>query len=66
MFLTEYLEDMVIPDVLFDLILPQGKYPESLVLISVLEVCQEWWVKNGGTWRILRVPDWRLGGHDHS
>ena len=42
---------MVIPDALFDFILPQGKYPENFVLISVLEVCQEWWVKKVVTWR---------------
>ena len=40
------------------LILPLGRYTESLVVISLLEVCQEL-----GTWRTLRVPDWRLGGH---
>ena len=27
---------------------------------------QEGGVKNGGSWRILRVPDWRHGGHGHS
>ena len=32
---------MVIPDVIDLLILPQGKYPESFMLISLLEVCQE-------------------------
>ena len=30
-----------------NLILPQGRYPESFVLISLLEVCQEWGVKKG-------------------
>ena len=39
--------------VLDHLILPQGKYPESFMLISLLEVCQEWGVKKGGTWRTL-------------
>ena len=53
---------MVILDVINDLILPQGIYLESFVLISLLEVCQEWGVKNGGTWRILKVPHRRLGG----
>ena len=37
----------MIPDVMVDLILPQGRYPESFVLISLLEVCQEWGVKKG-------------------
>ena len=57
------MEDMVVLDVMDDLILPQGKYPESFMLISLLEVCQEWGVKKGGTWRTLRVPDHRFGGH---
>ena len=35
------------------------------MLISLLEVCQEWGVKKGETWRMLRVPDWRLGGQCH-
>ena len=56
---------MVILDVMDDLILTQGIYPESFVLISLLEVCQEWGVLHGGTWRTLRVPDRRLGGHVH-
>ena len=45
---------MVILDVMDDLILPQGRYPESFVLISLLEVCQEWGVLCGGNWRTLR------------
>ena len=35
------MEDRFILDVMDDLILPQGRYPESFVLISLLEVCQE-------------------------
>ena len=46
------MQDMVIPDVMNDVYLPQGRYPENFVLISLLEVCQE-----GGSRR--RV----LGGH---
>ena len=60
------MEDLVIPDVMNDVFLPQGRYPESFVLISLLEVCQEWGVKKGGTWRTLGVPDQRHGGHGHS
>ena len=41
-------------------------YPETFVLISQLEVCQEGGVKKGVTWRTLRVPDRRHGGHGHS
>ena len=26
------------------------------MLTSILEVCQEWWVKKKGTWRTMRVP----------
>ena len=59
------MEVMVIPDVMDDLILPQGRYTESFMLISLLEVCQEWGVKKGGTWRTLRVPDQRHGGQGH-
>ena len=51
------MEDMVIPDVMDDLILPKGRYSENFVLISLLEVCQE-----GGTLRPLRVPNYRHGG----
>ena len=35
------------------------------MLISLLEVCQKWGVKKGGTWRMLRVSDWRHGGQGH-
>ena len=38
---------MAIADVLDDLILPKGRYPKNFVLISLLEVCQEWGVKKG-------------------
>ena len=35
------MEDMAIPDVMDDLILPHGRYPESFEFISLLEGCQE-------------------------
>ena len=57
--------NMVIPDIMNDVFLPQGRYPENFVLISQLEVCQEGGVKKGGTWRTLRVPDQRHGGQGH-
>ena len=44
---------MVILDVMNDVFLPQGRYPENCVPISLLEVCQEGGVKKGGTWRKL-------------
>ena len=53
------LEDRVILDVMDDVFSPQGRYPEHFVLISSLEVCQEWVVKKGGTWRSLWV---QIGG----
>ena len=59
------MEDMVIPDVMNDVFLPQGRYPENFVLISQLEEGQEGGVKKGGSWRMLRVPDGTLGGQSH-
>ena len=61
-----YMEDMVVPDVMNDVFLPQRRYSENFVLISQSEVCQEKGVKKGGTWRMLRVPDRRHGGQGHS
>ena len=55
------MEDIVIPDVMNEVFLPQGRYPENFVLIFQLEVCQEGGVKKEGTCRTLRVPDWRKG-----
>ena len=40
-FLTEDMKDMVISDIMNDVFLHQGRYPENIVLISQLEVCQE-------------------------
>ena len=48
-----------------DLGRPQGRYHDSFVLISLLKVCQEWGVKRGCTWRMLRVPDQRHVGEGH-
>ena len=45
------ISSRVILDIMDHLGGPQGKYSESFVLIYLLEVCQEWGVKNGGTWR---------------
>ena len=53
------MEDRVIHEVMNDVFLPQGRYHENFVLISQLEVCQEGWGQEGGTWRTLRVPDQR-------
>ena len=42
------MEDRVIPDVINHVFLPQGRYPENFVLISLLEVCQEVGGQEGG------------------
>ena len=47
------MEDMVVPDVMNDVFLPQGRYPENFVLISQLQVRQEGVGQEGGTWRTL-------------
>ena len=65
------MDDRVIPDVIPDVLLPQGRYSENFVLISHFAVCQEGvvkkeGVKKGDTWRTLGVPDPRHGGHGHS
>ena len=64
-FLTGDMDDRVIPDVIPDVLLPQGRYSENFVLISHFEVCQEGGVKKGGIWRTLRVTDQRYGGQGH-
>ena len=56
------MEDRVIPDIMNDVFSPQGRYPENFVPISQLGGCQEGGVKKGGTWRMFKVPDTRLGG----
>ena len=58
------MDKMFFPDVMNDVFFP--KEDDNFVLISQLEVCQEGVVKKGGTWRTLRVPDQRHGGHGHS
>ena len=42
------MEDRIILDVRDDVFLPQGRYPENLVLICQLEVCQEEGGQEGG------------------
>ena len=49
------MEDMVVPNVMNDVFLPQGRYPENFVLISLLEVCQEGGSQEGGTWSALKI-----------
>ena len=35
------MEDMDVPDIIYDVFLHQGRYPEDFMLISQSEVCQE-------------------------
>ena len=55
------MDDLVVPDVINDVFLPQGRYPENFRLIFQLEVRQEGGVKKGVTWRMLKVSEWRRG-----
>ena len=43
------MDDMVIPEVMNDVFLAQGRYPENFLLISQLEVDQEGGIKKGVT-----------------
>ena len=47
------MEDIVIPDVMHDVFLPKGRYPENFMWMSPFEVCREGGVKKEGTWRTL-------------
>ena len=59
--------DMVVPDIMNDVFLTQGRYPENFVLLSLLEVRQEGGgVKKGVLGGRFGVPDQRHGGHGHS
>ena len=49
-FLTGSMDIRVISDVMNDVLLPKGRYPENFVWISQLEVCQE----GGSRWGVLR------------
>ena len=42
------MEDRVIHEVMKDVFLPKGRYPENFVLISQSEVCQERGGQEGG------------------
>ena len=42
------MDDRVINDIMNDILLPQGRYPKNVVLISQLEVCQEEGGQEGG------------------
>ena len=50
------MDDMVIIDIMYDVIIPQERYPESFSLISLLKVCQEGWVKKG-VFRVFSTRD---------
>ena len=57
---------MVVPDIVNDVFLPQGRYPKNCVLIYQSKVRQEGRVKKGGIWRTLKGHDQRHGGQVHS
>ena len=42
------MEELIIPGVMNDVFIPQGRYPENFVPISQLEGCQEWGGQEGG------------------
>ena len=46
--MTSDLDDRVIPEVMNDVLSPQGRYPENFVLTSQLEVFQEEGGHEGG------------------
>ena len=58
------MEDMVVPDIMNDVFLAQGRYPENFVFICQCQ-CVRKGVKKGGTWRTLMVSDQKHGGHGH-
>ena len=66
MILTGDMDDRVIPDVMNDVLLPQGRYPENFMLISQRKVCQEEGVNKGDSWRTLQFPDRTHGWQGHS
>ena len=56
---------MIIPGIMNDVLLPQGRYPENFLFISKFEVHQEGGLKEGDTWRMLKVSDHQYGGKGH-
>ena len=60
------MENRVSPDIIYDIFIPQSRYRENIVLTSLWKVMQERWVRKGGTWKTLRVPELKHGGqHVH-
>ena len=49
--MTGDMEDMVVPDIMNDVFVPQARYPENFVLISQLEVRQEEGGQEGVYWK---------------
>ena len=48
MFRIKDMDDRIIPDIMNDLIIPQGSIPENFMFLSSLEVsqegrCPQWW-----------------------
>ena len=42
------VDDRVIHDVMNDILLPKGRYPENFMMISQWELCQEVEIEKGG------------------
>ena len=59
------MDDRIFVDIMNDVLLPKGRYPENFVLLSQWEVCQKGGSGRGGTWRTLRALDPRLGGQSY-
>ena len=51
------MDDRVLQEVMNDVLLTKGRYPENFMLISQLEVCQEGGVNKGGTWRTGKIDE---------
>ena len=63
MFLTRDMDDRVIIDIMNDVILPQGRYPENFMMIYKLESCGRYELKrrcDKGRWNFFCLLYLRL------
>ena len=54
------MDDKVIHNVMNDVLLRNGRYPENFMMISQKDVRQKEGVKKRGTCRSFRVPEWDI------
>ena len=54
------MDDRVIHDIMNDVLLPHGRYPENFALISRLEVCQEWGLRRLVGIELRRLSLWLI------